>query len=76
MISGAEVGVYISGSYNGIGGWIEEALIGLGGQRLTEGLAGQWIQPYWLWLAVNEAGGRLDVAGDEGRVGLIARIPA
>ena len=30
MISGAEVGVYISGSYNGIGGWIEEALLGLG----------------------------------------------
>jgi histidine phosphotransferase ChpT len=53
-----------------------EALTGLGGQRLTEGLAGQWIQPYWLWLAVNEAGGRLDVASDEGRVGLIARIPA
>lgn len=30
MINGAEVGVYISGSYNGIGGWIEEALLGLG----------------------------------------------
>ena len=51
-----------------------EAVVGLKGERLTEGLAGQWIQPYWLWLAVNQAGGRLDVAGDEGRVGLIARL--
>ncbi|MGH7025748.1 histidine phosphotransferase ChpT [Brevundimonas sp.] len=53
-----------------------EALTGLKGQRLTEGLAGQWIQPYWLWLAASEAGGRLDVACDEGRVGLIASTPA
>lgn len=53
-----------------------EALTGLKGQRLTEGLAGQWIQPYWLWLAVNEAGGRLDIACDEGRVGLISQTPA
>lgn len=53
-----------------------EALTGLNGERLTEGLAGQWIQPYWLWLAVDEAGGRLDVACHEGRVGLIARTPA
>ena len=53
-----------------------EALTGLKGERLTEGLAGQWIQPYWLWLAVYENGGRLDVASDEGRVGLIARVPA
>ncbi|MEG0817897.1 MAG: histidine phosphotransferase family protein [Brevundimonas sp.] len=53
-----------------------EALTGLKGERLTEGLAGQWIQPYWLWLAVNETGGRLDVAADEGRVGLIAQMPA
>ena len=53
-----------------------EALTGLKGERLTEGLTGQWIQPYWLWLAVTEAEGRLDVACDEGRVGLIARLPA
>ena len=53
-----------------------EALTGLKGERLLEGLAGQWIQPYWLWLAVNETGGRLDVASDEGRVGLIAHVPA
>ncbi len=53
-----------------------EALTGLKGERLIEGLPGQWIQPYWLWLAVDEAGGQLNVATDEGRVGLLARIPA
>ena len=52
-----------------------EALTGLKGERLTEGLAGQWIQPYWLWLAVDETGGRLDLACEEGRVGLMARTP-
>lgn len=53
-----------------------EALTGLAGRRLTEGLAGQWIQPYWLWLTVHDAGGRLDVAAEEDRVGLIANLPA
>ena len=52
-----------------------EAVIGLRGERLTEGLAGQWIQPYWLWLTAREAGGRLDVAAEEGRVALMARLP-
>lgn len=52
-----------------------EAMVGLKGQKLTEGLPGQWIQPYWLWLAVQEAGGQLNVATDEGRVGLLAKIP-
>ena len=53
-----------------------EALTGLKGQRLVEGLPGQWIQPYWLWLAVDEAGGELKIAVEEGRVGLLARLPA
>lgn len=52
-----------------------EAVVGLKGERLTEGLAGQWIQPYWLWLTVREAGGRLDLAAEEGRVALMARLP-
>ena len=52
-----------------------EAVVGLRGERLTEGLAGQWIQPYWLWLTVRDAGGRLDLATEEGRVGLVARMP-
>lgn len=52
-----------------------EAATGLSGKPLTEGLQGQWIQPYWLWLTVTEAGGTLDVAADEGRVVLTARMP-
>ena len=51
-----------------------EALVGLSGQRLTEGLAGQWVQPYWLWLNVKEAGGQLVVVAEEGRVAIEARF--
>lgn len=53
-----------------------EALTGLNGQRLTEGLAGQWIQPYWLWLTVTEAGGGLTTTVEEGQVVLSAVMPA
>ena len=52
-----------------------EALAGLKGERLTEGLAGQWIQPYWLWLTVKEAGGALHLEVEEGRVVMVARMP-
>lgn len=52
-----------------------EAAVGLSGQRLTEGLVGQWVQPYWLWLNVQEAGGVLTVIAEEGRVALEARLP-
>lgn len=52
-----------------------EALTGLKGERLTEGLAGQWIQPYWLWLTACDAGGRLETTVEDGRVALIARLP-
>ncbi|MCC5611733.1 histidine phosphotransferase [Nostoc sp. CHAB 5834] len=53
-----------------------EAATGLKGERLTEGLAGQWVQPYWLWLTVQQAGGRLDVEVVDGRVVLDARMPS
>ena len=52
-----------------------EAIVGLSGQQLTEGLTGQWIQPFWLWLTAHEAGGSLNVVAEEGRVALVARIP-
>ena len=52
-----------------------EAATGLAGQRLTEGLAGQWIQPYWLWLTADQAGGTLTVEAVEGRVSITARMP-
>lgn len=53
-----------------------EAATGLAGQRLTEGLAGQWVQPYWLWLTVDQTGGRLHVEAVEGRVVLTASMPS
>ena len=52
-----------------------EAAEGLAGRPLSEGLQGQWIQPYWLWLTVKEAGGDLTVVAEEARVVLTARMP-
>ena len=52
-----------------------EAVSGLAGQPLSEGLPGQWIQPYWLWLTAHDAGGSLDVLAEEGRVILTVRMP-
>ena len=52
-----------------------EAETGLRGHRLTDGLTGQWIQPYWLWLTAHDAGGSLEVATDEGRVTLVVHMP-
>lgn len=52
-----------------------EAVTGFNGQRLTEGLPGQWIQPYWLWLTVTGAGGTLEVEATEGQVDICARMP-
>lgn len=52
-----------------------EAVAGLAGQPLSEGLPGQWIQPYWLWLTAHDAGGSLEVVTDEGRVTLVVHMP-
>ena len=52
-----------------------EAVAGLAGQPLAEGLQGQWIQPYWLWLTAHDAGGSLDVLAEEGRVSLTVHMP-
>lgn len=51
-----------------------EAVAGLAGRALSEGLPGQWIQPYWLWLTARDAGGDLDVVAEDGRVVLTARM--
>lgn len=53
-----------------------EVVVGLAGETLTEGLAGQWIQPYWLFLTVAEAGGRLTSSAEEGRVEIRLSMPA
>ena len=52
-----------------------EAVAGLAGRPLAEGLQGQWIQPYWLWLTAHDAGGSLDTQADEGRVALTIHMP-
>ena len=52
-----------------------EAVTGLSGRRLTEGLAGQWIQPYWLWRTVTDHGGVLSFTTAEDRVVITARMP-
>lgn len=52
-----------------------EAEAGLAGRRLGEGLPGQWIQPYWLWLTATGAGGDLAFVAEDGRVTITARLP-
>lgn len=52
-----------------------EAVTGLSGRRLTEGLSGQWIQPYWLWRTVADHGGVLSFTTAEERVVITARMP-
>jgi histidine phosphotransferase ChpT len=69
-------GVVIEGIAEGARARLKaEAVAGLAGRPLSEGLPGQWIQPYWLWLTVHDAGGVLDVQADEGRVTFTARMP-
>lgn len=72
----ASDGVVIEGVSEGARARLKgEAVAGLAGRPLTEGLPGQWIQPYWLWLTAHDAGGALDVQAEEGRVSLTARMP-
>lgn len=53
-----------------------EMLTGLKGEQLNEGLAGQWIQGFWLAAVVREAGGTITVDTGEDTVSLSIRIPA
>ena len=53
-----------------------EMATGLKGELLNEGLAGQWIQGFWLAAVVREAGGRLDLDLGEERVSIAIRMPA
>ena len=43
--------------------------------RMADGLQGQWIHPYWLWLTVQEAGGRLGATVEDGLVSIAADLP-
>lgn len=72
----AEDGLVIEGRAEGARARLKgEAVAGLAGQPLTEGLPGQWIQPYWLWLTAHDAGGSLDVRTEEGCVVLTVHMP-
>lgn len=72
----ADDGVRLIGEAEGARARLKaETLTGLSGETLSEGLQGQWIQPYWLWLTVAEAGGTLEVETTEGRVVLTALMP-
>jgi histidine phosphotransferase ChpT len=53
-----------------------EVATGLRGEQLTDGLAGQWIQPFWLSEVVRDAGGTLSFeVAEEGAVTIRARMP-
>ena len=52
-----------------------EALTGLKGEQLNEGLAGQWIQGFWLACVVREAGGTIEVETGEDAVSITIRMP-
>jgi histidine phosphotransferase ChpT len=53
----------------------QEVATGLSGATLTEGMAGQWIQSYWLHTTVAEAGGALTVETGEERVEISVSMP-
>ena len=52
-----------------------EAIEGLSGLPLSDGLQGQWIQPHWLWSVVKEAGGTLDFTAEPEHLTFNIRMP-
>jgi histidine phosphotransferase ChpT len=52
-----------------------EAIEGLKGLPLGDGLNGQWIQPHWLWSTVHEAGGTLDFTAGTDHLVLTVKLP-
>jgi histidine phosphotransferase ChpT len=52
-----------------------EVVTGLSGQPLTEGLGGQWVQPYYLHTLVQAVDGRLGFEVGEEIVRIRARVP-
>ncbi|WKL57881.1 histidine phosphotransferase family protein [Asticcacaulis sp. ZE23SCel15] len=51
-----------------------EAVEGLSGDPLGDGLSGQWIQPFWLNSVVKEAGGTLTFTAEEDRLEIIVKM--
>ncbi len=52
-----------------------EAIEGLKGLPLGDGLNGQWIQPHWLYATVQEAGGTLDFHSDIDALDFTIKLP-
>ncbi len=52
-----------------------EALGGLKGEPLVEGLSGHWVQAYYLHALLKGAGGGVDCHVSENKVTLRARCP-
>ena len=52
-----------------------EAVEGLSGLPLSDGLQGQWIQPHWLWSVVKEAGGTLEFTAEPEHLTFNIRMP-
>jgi len=52
-----------------------EAVEGLNGQPLSDGLSGQWIQPFWLNSVVREAGGTMDITLEPDHLSLRITLP-
>lgn len=52
-----------------------EAIEGLSGLKLGDGLNGQWIQPHWLYSVVHEAGGELSFTGEPDLLSIKVRLP-
>jgi histidine phosphotransferase ChpT len=53
-----------------------EALEGLRGEALTQGLHGQWVQAYYLHLVATDAGGRVFADSGDAKVTIAATLPA
>ena len=53
-----------------------EVAQGLAGRPLDDGLAGHWVQGYYLHVQLASVGGRVEALAEEGRVLLRARAPS
>jgi len=53
----------------------QEVVAGLKGEPLDEGLAGHWVQAYYLNALVRAAGGAIDVMVGEERIAVRAHVP-
>ena len=53
-----------------------EVLAGLRGEAFSEGLAGHWVQAYYVSLFVGDAGGRVFAEANDEKILFAARVPA